>query len=498
MTNRTGQIAAVDLGATSGRVMLASVGPSSLDIRPLTRFANEPVYLWNGERSAMHWDVPGLFHQACKGLAEALRQAPNLVSIGVDSWAVDYGLLRHGSLAGLPHHYRDTRCDDGVDIVHKQISQQELHARNGLQFLPFNTVYQLAADKRDGALEVADRALLVPDLVGYWLTGTAVTERTNGSTTGLLGVDGHWDDGLMELLGLPTGLFPDVVDPGTDLGPVHPDLAARVGLAGRPHVSTVASHDTASAVVAVPMAPESAVYISCGTWGLVGVELSQPVMTEAARSANFTNEVGADGRIRFLRNVMGLWLLSESIRHWERGGARIDLADLLEQAAACPPPSEVFDTDEATFLTPGDMPGRIATWYADRGLRAPTTVAETARAIIDSLASAFANSIEAASRLSGTPAKTVHIVGGGAQNRLLCQSVADRVGVPVLAGPIEATALGNVLIQARTHGLLSGDLEALRANITGSALVARYTPHQSSIRTQHHVSAHSPAGKVSP
>ena len=496
MTGRTGHLAAVDLGATSGRVMLATVGPSSLDIRPVTRFANEPVYLWNGQRSAMYWDVPGLFHHVCNGLAEALRQEPNLTGIGVDSWAVDYGLLRRGTLAGLPHHYRDTRCDDGVDIVHMQVSQQELHARNGLQFLPFNTLYQLAADERDGALGAADRALLIPDLIGYWLTGTAVTERTNGSTTGLLGIDGRWDDGLMEMLGIPVGLFPDIVDPGTDLGPVLPDLASRVGLAGQPHVSTVASHDTASAVVAVPMAPECAAYISCGTWGLVGVELSRPVLTEAARSANFTNEVGADGRIRFLRNVMGLWLLSESIRYWERGGTRIDLVELLDQAAACPPPSEVFDTDDATFLTPGDMPSRIASWYRTRGLTAPTTVAETARAIVESLAAAFADSVEAASLLSGTPAKTVHVVGGGAQNQLLCQLVADRVGVPVIAGPVESTAIGNVLMQARTHGLLSGDLEVLRAKIIDSVLVNRYVPRGSSSRTRGLGFEHSSPRKV--
>lgn len=496
MTGHTGHLAAVDLGATSGRVMLATVGPGTLDIRPLTRFANEPVYLWNGERSAMHWDLPGLFHYVCSGLAEAGRQTPDLIGVGIDSWAVDYGLLRHGTLVGLPHHYRDTRCDEGIDIVHKQVSQQELHARNGLQFLPFNTVYQLAADERDGALGVADKALLIPDLIGYWLTGTAVTERTNGSTTGLLGIDGRWDDGLLELLGMPADLFPAVVDPGTDLGPVLPDLASRVGLAGRSHVSTVASHDTASAVVAVPMAPESAVYISCGTWGLVGVELNRPVMTEAARSANFTNEVGADGRIRFLRNVMGLWLLSESIRHWERSGVKIDLGQLLEQAAACPPPTTVFDTDDATFLTPGDIPGRIAAWYTERGLSAPTTVADTARAIVESLAAAFADSVEAASWLSGTPARTVHIVGGGAQNRLLCQLVADRVGVPVIAGPVEATAIGNVLIQARTHGLLTGDLEALRATVTTTASVDRYMPHGSRTRTRHHTPEHSPAGKA--
>lgn len=473
----TGHLAAVDLGATSGRVMVATVGPGSIDLRSVARFANDPVYLWNGQRSAMHWDLPGLFRHVCEGLAEATRQHPDLAGIGVDSWAVDYGLLRRGALVGLPHHYRDTRCEDGADAVHERILHQDLYSRNGLQFLPFNTMYQLAADT---ALEVADRGLLIPDLIGYWLTGTAVTERTNASTTGLLGVDGRWDDALADLLGIPTGLFPGVVDPGTDLGPVLADLAAATGIGGRPHVSTVASHDTASAVVAVPMAAESAVYISCGTWGLVGVELDMPVLTEAARAANFTNEVGADGRIRFLRNTMGLWLLSESIKHWERGCADVDLARLLDQAASCPTPREVFDTDDPVFATPGDMPGRIEAWYSMRGLTPPKTRAETARAIIESLAAAFADRVETVSSLSGTPARTVHIVGGGARNRLLCQRVADRIGVPVVAGPVEATALGNVLIQARTQGLLAGDLEALRANITDDLVVDRYSPRVAS------------------
>jgi rhamnulokinase len=478
MSTHTGHLAAVDLGATSGRVMVARVGPNTLDIRPVARFPNDPVYLWNGQRTAMHWDVPGLFRHVCAGLAEATRQHPDLRGIGVDSWAVDYGLLRRGTLAGLPHHYRDTRCDDGADLIHEQICHRELYARNGLQFLAFNTLYQLAVDRRDGALDAADRALLIPDLIGYWLTGADVTERTNASTTGLLGVDGRWDDELTGRLGIPAGLFPTVVDPGTELGPVLPDLAAAAGLAGNPRVSTVASHDTASAVVAVPMAPESSVYISCGTWGLVGVEIQRPVLTDAARHANYTNEIGADGRIRFLHNVMGLWLLSESIRHWERGGLRIDLDELLEQAAACPPPHDVFDTADATFTTPGDMPARISAWYRDRGLQAPNSVAETARAIIESLAAAFADSVQTASLLSGTPARTVHIVGGGAQNRLLCQLVADRVGVPVVAGPVEATAIGNVLIQARTHGLVTGDLEALRATIADAVLIVRYEPRR--------------------
>ncbi|MBO0679355.1 rhamnulokinase [Mycolicibacterium sp. S2-37] len=477
----TGQLAAVDLGATSGRVMLADITLGSLDIRQVTRFANDPVWLWNRTRTAMHWDVPGLFGHICAGLAEAGRRADELVGVGIDSWAVDYGLLRDGSLLGLPFHYRDARCDDGVDAVHAVVSRPELHARNGLQFLPFNTVYQLAADTN---LDVADSALLIPDLIGYWLTGSRVTERTNASTTGLLGVDGRWDAELTRLLGFPEGLFPPLAEPGTDLGPVLPELAGRIGLDSGPRVGTVASHDTASAVVAVPMAAESAVYISCGTWALVGVELTAPVLDEAARSANFTNEIGADGRVRFLRNVMGMWLLTESIRHWERDGDHVDLTALLDAAAQCPPPVDVFDTDDAAFTAPGDMPARIAAWYTDRGLPAPTTPAETTRAVIESLAAAFADGVEAASRLSGTPADTVHIVGGGAKNRLLCQRVADLVGAPVVAGPVEATATGNLLIQARSHAMLSGDLEALRATVAAADVTERYLPQRS------------PAGKV--
>jgi rhamnulokinase len=473
-----GTFAAVDLGATSGRVMLASVGQGTLEMRAVHRFANDPVYLWNGRRTAMHWDLPGLFANVCAGLAEAGRSAPELTSVGVDSWAVDYGLLRDGTLLGLPYNYRDARCALGADAVHGKLTQEQIYARNGLQFLNFNTMFQLAADELDGALDIADAALLVPDLIGYWLTGQMATERTNASTTGLLGIDGQWDAELETMLGLPNGLFPRLAEPGAELGPVLGDLADRVGLSTRLRVTTVASHDTASAVVAIPMAAGSAAYVSCGTWALVGVELPGPVVTEDARAANFTNEVGADGRIRFLRNVMGLWLLSESVRQWERDGSRIDLTLLLEQAAACPPPAEVFDGDDPRFVEPGDMPGRILGWYAERVLPAPTDRAEMARAIVESLAAGFARGVEQASALSGIPVETVHLVGGGARNRLLCQLVADRVGKPVVAGPVEATAIGNVLIQARAHGLLHGDLDDLRGTMATALAGLRFEPQR--------------------
>jgi rhamnulokinase len=469
---------AVDLGATSGRVMLASVDDGSFEMRQVNRFANDPVYLWNGERTAMHWDVPGLFAGVCTGLAEAGRAATDIGSVGVDSWAVDYGLLRDGKLLGLPYHYRDARGAQGAELVHARVPQDRVYARNGLQYLPINTMFQLAADVRDGLIGLADTALLVPDLIGYWLTGVAATERTNASTTGLLGLDGRWDDELSALLGLRTRLFPDLVEPGAALGGVLPELAARVGVDSGLQVTTVASHDTASAVVAVPMTAESAAYISCGTWGLVGVELSGPIVTEAGRAANFTNEVGADGRIRFLRNVMGLWLLSESVRQWNRDGLAVDLPRLLDQAAQCPRTRDVFDADDPRFQEPGDMPGRICAWYADHDLPAPRTLPELARAIVESLAAGFARGVEQAAELSGTPVQTVHIVGGGAQNRLLCQLLADRVERPVVAGPVEATAIGNVLIQARAHGVLSGDLESLRAVLATTLSAETHVPQR--------------------
>ncbi len=479
MSTRSGQVAAVDLGATSGRVMVADVGAGRLEMRAVARFANDPVRLWNGARDALHWDIPGLYASICAGLSAAAAQSDNLVGIGVDSWAVDYGLLRDGALLATPHHYRDDRTSRGVEAVHAEFSPTELYRRNGLQFLPFNTVYQLAAERADGMLGLADTVLLVPDLINYWLTGQLAAERTNVSTTGLLGLDGTWDTILMDRLRLRRTLFPAIVEAGSTLGPVLPRVREQLQLDEQALVVSVASHDTASAVAAVPMNPESAAYISCGTWGLVGVELSAALVTDVSRQAGFTNEIGADGRVRFLHNVMGTWLLSETVRQYERSGRSVGLTALLEQAASEPAPSTVFDTDDPRFLPPGDIPGRIQAWYTERGLAAPDTPAQMARTIVESLAAAFASSVVAAAELSGVDVTTVHIVGGGSQNRLLCQLTADRLGLPVLAGPVEATALGNVLLAARARGLVEGDLEALRAMVAEHVAPTRYLPRTS-------------------
>lgn len=466
----TVHVAAVDLGASSGRVVLAEVGRDVLRMQTVARFPNQPVRLPDG----LHWNVVELHQRALDGLAAAARLAPGrLAGIGIDSWAVDYGLLRDGRLLGLPFHYRDERSAAGVDFVHAVIPPEQLYARNGLQFLPFNTLYQLAVDRWCGD---ADDLLLIPDLIGYWLTGQRVTERTNASTTGLLDVHtGQWDRELLDRLGLPSRPFGRLVGPGEVVGPVLPAVGEAIGVAGL-QVTAVGSHDTASAVVGAPLQDDDAAYISCGTWGLVGVELEAPVLTEDARAANFTNEGGVDGRTRFLTNVMGLWLLSESQRAWEREGGAEPLDRLLAAAAAVPPTRDVFDVQDPVFLAPGDMPGRIQKWYADAGLRAPQSRAEVVRAVVDSLAQAFADALDRAERLSGRTVRVVHLVGGGALNTLLCQATADRSGRSVLAGPVEATALGNVVVQARTAGVLSGDLEALRRLVAATSDIVRYTP----------------------
>ena len=481
MTTGAGAVAAVDLGATSGRVMHARIGANTLELTEAARFTNTPVRVWEAGRTALHWNVTGLYTRVLEGLGAVARAEPGLRSVGVDAWAVDYGLLRDGHLLGEPYHYRDERSAQGVSLVHARVPTEELYREGGLQFLPFNSLYQLAVDRESGALAAADGFLLVPDLITYWLSGRAVAERTNASTTGLLTAGGSWNDALISRLGLDRSLFAPLVDAGTTVGSLLPSLDLPFAGSG-PAVTAVGSHDTASAVVAVPMDPARAAYISCGTWGLVGVELERRVVGEEGRAANFTNEGGVDGRVRYLHNVMGLWLLSESIREWQRRGLHVNLESLLAEAAELPRPAELFDADDPRFLAPGDLPSRIADWFAERGLRAPASPAGMVRVIVESLAEAFADAVRTASDLSGVPVGTVHLVGGGARNALLCQATADRVGAPVLAGPVEATALGNALVQARAVGLVAGDLESLRALVARNYAPVRYEPVRAAVR----------------
>lgn len=462
-------VAAVDLGATSGRVMIGRVGEDSLELELVTRFPNGPVHGPDG----LHWDFDALYGHIVEGLTEAVRREPAIASIGIDSWAVDYGLLRDGELLAQPFHYRDSRSERGVAEVHETAPLRELYQRNGLQFLPFNTLYQYRVDER---LADADTALLIPDLIAYLLTGARVAERTNASTTGLLGVrSGEWDAELADRLGIPSAILPDLVDPGSKIGMLRPELAAGIGK-DLP-VIAVGSHDTASAVVAVPLTSPNAAYISCGTWGLVGVELTEPVLTDAARGANFTHELGVDGRYRFLHNVTGLWLLSETVRTWEADdGAAIDLSELLDAASDVRGDIALFDANDTSLSAPDDMSARIAAVLRADGAAVPASRAAFVRTIIESIAAAFASAVGMAGSLSGRELDSIHLVGGGSLNRLLCQAIADRSRLPVLAGPVEATALGNVLVQARALGGAPETLEDLRTLVARTHEPVRFDP----------------------
>lgn len=469
--------AAVDIGASSGRVMLGRVSPDSgVSLETVHRFPNGVVELDGGLR----WDFDALFAEVLAGLraaaTAAAAQGETIASIGIDTWAVDYGLVnKAGELVAQPFSYRDDRSRAAVAPVHAKLDPARLYRTTGLQFLQFNTIYQLAAERNLAGL----KALLIPDLIAFLLTGVRRTEATNASTTGLFdAVAGEWATDFFTALGLRKDLFPPLIQPGEPYGYLLPDIAAALGLPRETTVVAVGSHDTASAVAAVPAQGENFAYISSGTWSLVGLELQQPVLTEASREANFTNERGVDGTIRYLRNVGGLWLLSECQRTWAGEGFQPDLAALLSAAAALPAGGPQVNADDPYFIAPGDMPERIRAAVRRTGDVLPNEPAAITRCIMDSLAAAYARTITTAERLAGRGVDVVHVVGGGSQNTLLCQLTANATGRPVIAGPVEATALGNVLIQARAAGAATGGLPLLRGIIAAGTDLRRYEPQE--------------------
>ncbi|MFC8124089.1 rhamnulokinase family protein [Streptomyces sp. NPDC057302] len=466
--------AAIDLGASSGRVMVARTGPDTLTLHEAHRFPNRPVRA----AGTLHWDILSLYAGVLDGLRAAGATAP-LTSIGIDGWAVDYGLLdADGMLLGNPVHYRDTRTEGIAAKAWTTVPATELYATTGVQYAPFNTLYQLMAAQGTPQLAAAKHLLLIPDLLTYWLTGELGTELTNASTTQLIdpGTQG-WSREVATRLGIDLGLFPPVRRPGDPAGHLLPQVLEDTGLSTPTPLTTVASHDTASAVAAVPATTGYFAYICTGTWSLAGLELAAPVRTEESRAANFTNELGIDGTVRYLRNIMGLWLLQECLRTWATDPETTtpDLDQLLREAATAPALRSLVDAADPAFLLPGDMPHRIAQVCRATGQPVPGTPAETTRCILDSLALAHRRAIEDAQRLADRPVDVVHIVGGGARNALLCQLTADACGLPVVAGPAEAAALGNVLVQARAHGLLR-DRHEMRALLARTQQSTRYEP----------------------
>ncbi len=465
---KTRTMAAVDLGASSGRVLLARFDGLGISLEEIHRFPNRPVTLY-GHR---FWNILGLWDETLTGLRKARTLAGTLDSIGVDTWGVDFGLVdARGFPLGNPFQYRDHRTDGVMEQVFARVPREVLYQRTGIQLQPFNTLFQLYAHERlqPGELAHAHRLLLIPDLLHSWLCGSQTSERTNATTTQCWdSIAGAWVTDLLDRLAIPTAMLPSVVEAGTELGKVLPEWRSDLGTA---RVVAPATHDTGSAIAATPVSlPGGWGYISSGTWSLVGVELPRPIMTAEAFAANFTNEGGVFGTTRFLKNVMGLWLLQECQRQWTRDGHVMDYDTLLADVDAVTPFTALIDPDDARFLAPENMSGAINAYLLEHGQAPLQAPAAFARCIMESLVLRYREVFHQIRGLTGTVINGVHVLGGGARNARLNQWLADALGVPVIAGPYEATALGNALMQLVGLGELRG-LAEVRA-------IARNTPTQ--------------------
>jgi rhamnulokinase len=464
---------ACDLGAESGRVMLGALADGRISIEELHRFPNEPVRLPTG----LYWDAFRLFHDIVAGLRVAGRVRNLFVDgIGVDTWGVDFGLLGDdGSLVDNPRHYRDPRTKGMMDRAFQTVSREEMFRQTGLQFMELNSLFQLYSAALDSgpALEVARTLLFMPDLFSYWLSGRQACELTITSTSQFYNPrEKRWALELFEKLDMPAKVLTEIVPPGTRLGTLLPHLQDTTGLKDTAIYAT-ASHDTASAVAAVPAEGTDWVYISSGTWSLMGVELETPLINDQVLAHNFTNEIGAAGRIRFLKNIAGLWLLQECRRAWAAEGHEYTYAELTEMASKAPAYSGYIDPDQ--FIDPGHMPERIVDYCKCHGHPVPEGHPAMARAVLESLAERYRQVLESLETLTGKRLNVIHIVGGGSKNRLLNQLVANRTGRKVIAGPGEATAIGNVIVQAIGAGVLK-DLAQARALVAESFGVEIFEP----------------------
>lgn len=466
-------LAIVDLGAESGRVFLARYDGADLTLQEIHRFPNRPLHILG----SLYWNLPSLWQEMLTGLRLAQKAAGTLHSVGIDTWAVDYGLLDpSGQLLGLPFHYRDKRTEGMMEQVFAHISRETLYKRTGIQFLPLNTLYQLVAhrQRQPQLFRAVERLLLIPDLLHYWLSGEQVSEYTNATTTQFWSVPSrNWAPEVLTRMKISAQILPPVIESGTVLGKLLPVLAQDFG----PEVRVIApaTHDTASAIAAIPASETPGwAYVSSGTWSLVGMELSAPLL-ETGLADNFTNEGGVFSTVRYLRNVMGLWLLQECRHTWSAMGNEYDYEELMYLADQAPAAGPLLNPDESAFLAPGDMPERIQAYLVASGQGRAQTTGIMTRAILESLTMRYRQVLEMVSRASQTPLRTIHVVGGGAQNIRLNQWLADATGLPVIAGPVEASALGNALLQLVGLGELHSlaDIRSLSRTVAQTAL---FTP----------------------
>jgi rhamnulokinase len=482
---------AIDLGASSARLFAGCLNQDRLEVEEVARLRNGPVQLPDG----LHWDLLRIY----QGMLEAVGQlsrgtGEGRLWVGIDSWGVDYGLLdADGRLLGPPFHYRDDRTAGRLEELDRIVGLQRLYEATGIQDMALNTICQLLAERGSGAYSVAAHLLLVPDLLAYLLTGERRLERTNASTTQLVDArTGELVEWLFPLLGLRRELFAAPAQPGEHYGPVLPEVAASVGMAKPPVVVAVASHDTASAVLGVPAATESFAYVVSGTWSLVGLELDAPVISEASWRANFSNELGYGGTVRFLKNVMGHWMLQECERCWALEGRSVRLVDVLAAAAACPPFRSLVDTADPVFAVPGDMPRLVRAACERSGEPVPESDGELVRCLLDSMALAICWALEEAQRCTGRQTRALHVVGGGSANRLLLSVLAACSGLEVLAGPVEASAVGNLLVQLHAAGRVGGRAE-MRELVARSFPVLRVLPGPALARAAAHARSRWPA-----
>ncbi len=468
---------ALDLGAESGRAILGQFDGQRLTLTDVHRFPNGPVRLPDG----LHWDVLRLWSDIKVGIAKAVREhGSDLAGIGLDTWGVDFALLdRQGALIGNPHHYRDDRTDGMVEAALQRVPREEIFAQTGIQFMQLNTLYQLYAMvvQQAPALQIAETLLTIPDLFNYWLTGSKACEFTHVTTTQCYDPQQRdWAWPLLQALGIPTRIFPSIVPPGTVRGPLLSAVAEETGAAGL-QVIAPACHDTGSAVVAVPATQPGFAWISSGTWSIMGAEVTEPIITADSLRYNFTNEGGAADTFRFSKNIMGLWLVQECRRWWAAHGEELSYTQLTQLAADARPFVCLVDPDHGDFLKPGDMPARIQAYAAQTGQTPPQTKGEIVRSALEGIALKYRYVLEKTEEMLGRRLDPIYIVGGGTQNRLLSQFTAAAAGRPVLTGPIEATAMGNCLMQLVALGRL-GSLWDGRAVVRASTEVSIFEPGQ--------------------
>ncbi len=469
---------AFDLGASSGRAVVGTFDGERLKSVETHRFVNEPVRV----HGHLHWDILRLLHEIQRGLITTRLQEYNtLQSLGIDTWAVDFGLLNaDGELLSNPYHYRDSQTSGIMEEVQQILSHEEIFMRTGIQFLPFNTIYQLYALKkaRSSLLDAAQSLLFIPELLRYFLTGERVSEWTLSSTSQLCNpITRTWDTELMERLGLPTHLFTPPVAPGSPAGSLLPGVCEETGYAELP-VIAVAEHDTASAVVAVPAEQKDFAYLSCGTWSLIGTEIAQPIVNEQALKLNVTNEGGIFGTTRLLKNVTGLWLMQECRRVWHNEGRSFSYAEEIQHIELASPFQSLVNPDAPMFLSPLHMPRQVQQYCQQTGQHIPQTEGEILRCIVESLALRYRFVLEGIEQLMHKRFPGLHIVGGGAQNRILCQATANALGRPVWTGPYEATAIGNLLVQLLAQGHIQ-DLQHARRVVRASYDLETYEPRDS-------------------